>query len=127
MEYHFDRVDRGIQVRYALNFSTFPNYFSKNWLFEKCINKRMNCEEIAKIESCGRTTILKYLKLHNIETRKTARKYKAGCGLAYGGKVRHNRHMRHKEEDLNIQRMKKLRKQGDSYRGIAKESSNPFF
>jgi len=110
-----------VQTSIITSFPTFPNYFNRNWLSGKYIDERMSCEEIAKLEKCSRTTILKYLKIHKIKVRRTARRYKTGCGLAYGEKVRHNRHMRHKKEGQNIVKMNEWRERGYSYRKIARE------
>ena len=82
----------------------------------------MTCQQIADEIGCARTSVLKYLHIHGIPVRSVSSGIRrAGCGLPYGVKVRHNRHVCHKRELENIDRMRSLREEGMSCENIARK------
>lgn len=98
---------------------SYPLYMDKQLLTKKYLEERLSTAEIAQQLSTARSTILKYLKLHDIPLRNTPVRWAAGRGLAYGKRIVHRQEVAFKREQENIARMHELRKQGFSYWKIA--------
>ena len=94
--------------------SIFP-YKSKSYLHQRYVEEGMSCQSIADEVGCSRSTILKYLRIHGIESIAPGQNRKRKRGLAYGMKSE----VVHKRELLNIQKMKDFRVKGYSYEKIA--------
>ena len=94
--------------------SIFP-YKSKSYLYKKYVEEEMSCQSIADEVGCSRSTILKYLRGHEIEPIAPGQNRKRRRGLGYGIKSEGV----HKRELENIKKMKELRDMGFSYEKIA--------
>ena len=94
--------------------SIFP-YKSKSCLYQKYVEEEMSCQDIADEIGCSRSTVLKYLRIHGIESIAPGKNRKRKRGLGYGIK---NDGI-HKRELQNIQKMKDFRAKGYSYEKIA--------
>ena len=96
-----------------------PLYKNKFFLQQKYVEERLSCEEIAAQIFSARTTVLKYLKLHNIPIREVGSNTKRVRGLGYGKKIKARNVAEHQREVDAILKMKELRKKGYSYWKIA--------
>jgi hypothetical protein len=97
-----------------------PLYKNKFFLQQKYVEERLSCEEIAAEIFSARTTVLKYLKIHNIPIREIGRNTRRARGLAFGQKIKERSLAEHKREQEAILKMRKLRDQGFSFWKIAK-------
>jgi hypothetical protein len=88
-------------------------------LQQKYVEERLSCEEIAAQIFSARTTILKYLKLHNIPIREVGSNTKRARGLAYGKKIKARNLAEHQRESDAITKMKELREKEFSFWKIA--------
>ena len=96
-----------------------PLYKNKFFLQQKYVEERLSCEEIATQIFSARTTILKYLKLHNIPIREVGSNTRRVRGLGYGQKVKARNLAEHQRESDAITKMKELREKGFSFWKIA--------
>jgi hypothetical protein len=96
-----------------------PLYKNKFFLQQKYVEERLSCEEIAAQIFSARTTVLKYLKLHNIPVREVGSNTKRVRGLAYGQKIKERSLAEHKREQEAVFKMRELRVKGFSYWKIA--------
>ncbi len=96
-----------------------PPYRNKFFLQQKYVEERLSCEEIASQIFSARTTVLKYLKLHNIPIREVGSNIKRVKGLAYGKKIKTRNLAEHQRESDAITKMKELREKGFSFWKIA--------
>ncbi len=96
-----------------------PLYKNKFFLQQKYVEERLSCEEIAAQIFSARTTVLKYLKLHNMPIREVGSNTKRVRGLGYGKKIKARNVAEHQREVDAILKMKELRKKGYSYWKIA--------
>lgn len=94
-------------------------YKNKFFLQQKYVEERLSCEEIASQIFSARTTVLKYLKLHNIPIREVGSNIKRVRGLAYGKKIKTRNLAEHQRESDAITKMKELREKGFSFWKIA--------
>lgn len=96
-----------------------PLYKNKFFLQQKYVEEKLSCEEIASQIFSARTTVLKYLKLHNIPIREVGSNTKRVRGLAYGKKIKTRNLAEHNRELDVITKMKELREKGFSFWKIA--------
>lgn len=96
-----------------------PPYKNKFFLQQKYVEERLSCEEIAAQIFSARTTVLKYLKLHNIPIREVGSNTKRVRGLGYGKKIKSRNIAEHQRELDAISKMKELREKGFSFWKIA--------
>jgi len=96
-----------------------PLYKNKFFLQQKYVEERLSCEEIATQIFSARTTVLKYLKLHNIPIREVGSNTKRVRGLAYGQKIKERSLAEHKREQEAVLKMRELRDKGFSFWKIA--------
>ena len=89
-----------------------PLYKNKFFLQQKYVEERLSCEEIAAQIFSARTTVLKYLKLHNMPIREVGSNTKRVRGLGYGKKIKARNVAEHQREVDAILKMKELRKKG---------------
>ena len=102
-----------------MEYSITPKHLDKELLYQKYVVERLSCEEISKQLSTARTTVLKYLKLHEIPVRRVGTNTNRKRGLAYGAKCLKRVEVQHKQEQENIVKMRGLRAKGFSYQKIA--------
>lgn len=94
-------------------------YKNKSFLHKKYVVEGLSCEEIATQIFSARTTVLKYLKLHNIPIREVGSNTKRVRGLAYGKKIKTRNLAEHQRELDAIAKMKELGDKGFSFWKIA--------
>jgi hypothetical protein len=92
---------------------------NKSFLHQKYIEEGLSCSEIAEQIFSARTTVLKYLKIHNIPIREVGINQKRVRGLAFGQKIQGRITAKHQKELSAIEKMKELRDKGFSYWKIA--------
>ena len=96
-----------------------PLYKNKFFLQQKYVEERLSCEEIAAEIFSARTTVLKYLKLHNIPIREVGSNTKRVRGLDHGQKIKERTVTEYRREKEAILKMRELRDKGFSFWKIA--------
>jgi hypothetical protein len=95
--------------------------FTKAFLREKYCDEKLSIAEIAALTFSAKGSILKAMRFHGIDSRKSGinNAHRVGFGIPFGKQLVKRRLVIQKREQQAIEKMKELRRQGFTYQSIA--------